>query len=432
MMPLAIRVRALALLCLAASLPLAASDAFAQRVLLSPTPSATTPQSTEAWDVPSASKLWQIPVGFGDLLTLTSGDGRFVVSRPSSTDATVLRVLDSETRAFLDIVTDFQPRRAHPRDLAFFGLSSMQTLPSGAFVGVATRLDLGGLHPFDLCPNRTTHQIDITADGATLLARCDSGELVVADAASGAVRRRTAMPTGSLTMSSTADGAAAYLLADTASAPLELRDTATGALIDSITTPASCISTLTGASSDRTKLVLVCRVTPSAPTPSFGLYLFDTAARRFDSMGGATRVVGISPDNSRLHVADFRSARLGLPATGSLREVDIASASTVWNVPFIGESTVSYAPLAPSLGAAVAGSRVDLTWTLPSHSPAVTRYVLELGSGPGLSNLGTVDLGTTSSFRATGVPSGTYYVRLRGVNYGGTGAASNEVRIDVP
>ncbi|MFN7978690.1 MAG: hypothetical protein U0P30_11165 [Vicinamibacterales bacterium] len=70
MPPVAIRVRALALLCLVAALPLAAADAFAQRVLLSPTPTATTPQRTEAWDVPSASMLWQMPVGFGDLLTL--------------------------------------------------------------------------------------------------------------------------------------------------------------------------------------------------------------------------------------------------------------------------------------------------------------------------------------------------------------------------
>ncbi|MFN7978691.1 MAG: hypothetical protein U0P30_11170 [Vicinamibacterales bacterium] len=362
---------------------------------------------------------------------MTSSDGRFVISRPSSTDATVLRVVDTETRAFLDVVSDFQPRRAHPRDLAFFGLTSMQTLPSGAFVGVATRLDLGGLHAFDLCPNRSTHQVDITADGATLLARCESGELVVAGAVTGAVRRRTVMPAGSQTMSSTADGAAVYLLADTANAPVELRDTTTGAVVDSITAPAGCISTLAGASSDRSKLILVCRVTPSAPTPSFGLYLFDIAARRFDNMGGVTRGVQISPDNTRMHVIDFRPARLGLPATGNLREVDIASGLTTWNVPFIGEVVVSYAPLAPALGAAVAGGRVDLTWTLPLASPAVTRYVLEIGSGPGQANLGTIDLGTTSSFRATGVPAGTYYVRLRGANYGGTGAVSNELRIDV-
>lgn len=295
MLSVAIRVGALALVWLV-SLPLAASDAFAQRVLLSPTPSATTPQSTEAWDVPSASKLWQMPVGFGDQGTVTSSDGRFVVSRPSATDATVLRVVDTETRAFLDIVTDFQPRRAHPRDLAFFGLSSMQTLPSNAFVGAATRLDLGGLHVFDLCPNRTTLQIDLTADGATLLARCDSGEIVVADAITGSVRRRTAMPAGAVSMSSTNDGAAVYLLAATANAPLELRDTVTGAVIDTITAPSACISTLAGASSDRTKLVVSCLVTPSAPTPSFALYLYDVAARRFDAMGGVTRVVGMSPD----------------------------------------------------------------------------------------------------------------------------------------
>ena len=58
--------------------------------------------------------------------------------------------------------------------------------------------------------------------------------------------------------------------------------------------------------------------------------------------------------------------------------------------------------------------------------------MLDVGSASGLSNLGTIEAGSGSTFRATGVPAGTYFVRLRAVNYGGTSAASNELRIDVP
>jgi hypothetical protein len=63
----------------------------------------------------------------------------------------------------------------------------------------------------------------------------------------------------------------------------------------------------------------------------------------------------------------------------------------------------------------------------------VSRYVLEAGSGPGLSNvLSGLDVGPLSSYAASGVPSGTYYVRVRAGNYAGLGAPSNEIVVTVP
>lgn len=429
------RARAVVIQCLAAMLALAAPDAFAQRVLLSPLPSATTAQGTQAWDVATRTLMWQIPVGFGDSGTVVTSDGRFVVSRPSVTDAAVLRVLDTETGAFLDVLTDFRPSIAHPRAVAIFGLSAYQTLPSGSVTGTVTRLDFAGLHTFDLCPNRTARGVRLTLDGATLLARCESGEFVLADSGTGAVTRRVSLPAGALSFSATADGSAVYLLATDADAPLELYDTITGALLDSITTPPFCNSSLAGASNDRTRLKVSCSDRLGVPSnPTRTLYLYDTVARRFDVVGGGSNpgIVGLSPDNATLHVRDFSVGRFGRPPSGYLGEVNLTSSSTTWSLSFIGESAVSYPPLAPSLQSMGTGRQVDLSWTLPGHSPAVTRYVLEIGAAPGQSNLGSIDLGAATSFTAGGVPPGTYYVRLRGVNYGGTGAASNELRIDVP
>jgi len=83
-----------------------------------------------------------------------------------------------------------------------------------------------------------------------------------------------------------------------------------------------------------------------------------------------------------------------------------------------------------SLAALVAGNVITFTWQAPSAS-GVTGYVLEAGSGPGLSNLAVLPLGDTTTFVTPPVPNGSYYVRVRGRNTSGTGPASPEVRVVV-
>ncbi|MCC7179421.1 MAG: fibronectin type III domain-containing protein [Acidobacteria bacterium] len=72
------------------------------------------------------------------------------------------------------------------------------------------------------------------------------------------------------------------------------------------------------------------------------------------------------------------------------------------------------------------GSQVDLRWTAPSGGSAPTDYVIEAGSAPGLADLAVLRVGNVTRF-STQAPPGTYYVRVRGVNAAGVGAASNEV-----
>jgi 5-hydroxyisourate hydrolase-like protein (transthyretin family) len=80
----------------------------------------------------------------------------------------------------------------------------------------------------------------------------------------------------------------------------------------------------------------------------------------------------------------------------------------------------------------VSGNTVTLNWVAPS-SGAPTSYIIEAGSATGLADLATVNTGntnTTASF--SGVPSGTYHVRLRAVNAQGASVVSNERTIVVP
>jgi subtilisin-like proprotein convertase family protein len=91
-------------------------------------------------------------------------------------------------------------------------------------------------------------------------------------------------------------------------------------------------------------------------------------------------------------------------------------------------------PDAPrDLNWSVSGHTVTLSWLPPARGPLSSHYLVEAGTGPNLANFGAFPFsaGSTSVvFEA--VPSGTFTVRVRGINTGGAGPASNEVVVTVP
>jgi hypothetical protein len=75
--------------------------------------------------------------------------------------------------------------------------------------------------------------------------------------------------------------------------------------------------------------------------------------------------------------------------------------------------------------------RVSLFWSGAPGGPEA--YVLHGGSAPAATDVTQADLGDAATrFDATRVPRGTYYLRVRGRNACGVGAASNEVVAVVP
>lgn len=90
-------------------------------------------------------------------------------------------------------------------------------------------------------------------------------------------------------------------------------------------------------------------------------------------------------------------------------------------------------PSAPAmLTAEVAGARVTLRWTAGTGPGLATGFRVEAGAGPGLSNLAIFNTGVTGELVVESVPAGTYYVRVKGTNWGGASDSSNEITVTVP
>ena len=86
-------------------------------------------------------------------------------------------------------------------------------------------------------------------------------------------------------------------------------------------------------------------------------------------------------------------------------------------------------PGAPTLTASVSGNTVVLSWA-PAAGPAALSYFLEAGTATGLSNVFNGNVGNTTQLSAA-APPGTYFVRVRGINAFGTGAASVEQAVSI-
>ncbi len=81
--------------------------------------------------------------------------------------------------------------------------------------------------------------------------------------------------------------------------------------------------------------------------------------------------------------------------------------------------------------AAVSGRTVRLSWT-PGARGIPSRYVVSVGSAPGLADLTVFDVGPRTSVLVAPVPAGRYFVRVQAGNADGLGAASSSATVIVP
>jgi len=145
--------------------------------------------------------------------------------------------------------------------------------------------------------------------------------------------------------------------------------------------------------------------------------------------------VRVSAHTSRAYVL-FGGANSFFPIPMRLLAIDLAAGQLVGDVEV--SSTLGHAcstlnlltaPGPPrNFLASVDGQRVSLVW---ENVGGASHFVLEVGLAPGRTDL-SVALGPDSRASFANVPSGTYYLRLRGGNEFGGGRPSSEIRVAVP
>lgn len=153
--------------------------------------------------------------------------------------------------------------------------------------------------------------------------------------------------------------------------------------------------------------------------------------------------VATSPHTGRLYLARFnlltqcRACGGGtsnvtfeaLDATTYASLAEPVTPPTIFPWEYTCSLTVLSAPGPPrDVAATVNGSDLALRWT---NVGSAAGFVLDVGFASGRTDV-QIHLGPETTFRAEGVPAGTYYLRIRGGNEVGGGRPSREVRVVVP
>lgn len=148
--------------------------------------------------------------------------------------------------------------------------------------------------------------------------------------------------------------------------------------------------------------------------------------------------IGNAPGATTLPVQTTAGTSIGVPiATGGLYYARVRAVNTYGTSGPSPEVSVSVAAPNPrpgppqNLTGSFTGRTVFLSWTAPTTGDPVVSYQLEVGTAPGLANLVVAPVGAATSFSAPGVPDGTFWVRVRGVNAAGLGTPSSDLGLAV-
>jgi hypothetical protein len=161
-----------------------------------------------------------------------------------------------------------------------------------------------------------------------------------------------------------------------------------------------------------------------------GVYSYSAGYK--DTTGGFRTIMAYdcTPSCRRQLFFSTPAGTFGGRATGRTTQDNGRSlANTMYTVANFRSSVPQAAPPdAPtSLTTSASGSSVTLQWTAPTGGSAPTSYTIEAGTGSGRTDLANFSTGSTAtSYSASGVASGVYYVRVRASNAAGSGSASNE------
>ena len=323
----------------------------------------------------------------------------------------------------------FVPRLAHPRRHTLFGTAPFRSV---------ARFDERGFVHWEPCVGFLTAALtlDLSVDGHSLYVSCPNGDLVGLDTESGAeIRRLSAVGSSGLALNAAATEVVVLRSSGGGLFDLMRLDLATGQTLATRQIYSSFAPTV-ASTPDRRRVLLTLSLPIGVNVVSLTMLVDALTLADVRGLASSWRFSGhsvaVSPDG---HEAFVVSRALEGGAAAAWIDIDTGLIRASASVPAGSSLAIGYvpAPLPPVLSPAqVATGTVTLSWALPDVSPMVTGYRAEAGTAPGMANLGVLALGTGESFRASGVPPGRYFVRVRAVNVNGTSGPSNEVVVEVP
>ena len=393
------------------------SPAWAQRVLLAESgPAGTTTSLVDLATGATTSFPTEAPYR-----VLFSADGTVVFWQTYSSVTWRARVLATGLEVALP--ANFRPVAVHPRELALFGILGTSAV---------SRLDSTTMTSWPACDGGSIVEMAVPLDAQSLFVLCQSGTLAVIDAATGLMLRKLPLgPQGSVRGLVLGPDATEFLtLRETGTAPLLTRANATTGVTSATGSwPGVWYGDwLVGSESGNRFVGGSCQYLRGLSCAQF-VVDFQTLALSPGLSVGADEggSLHFPPENLDVVIATRTRVVRADTLSGAVLETVSAPPGITWFV------ALAWPPLPPALDPPQRmGRSVNLTWTLPAHSPDVTGYVLEVGSRAGAADLAAASLGRVTSFAGPDVPPGRYFVRVRAVNANGTSAPSNDVVIDVP
>lgn len=242
---------------------------------------------------------------------------------------------------------------------------------------------------------------------------------------------------GSSVWKTTSDGRRVYFVS--AAGTLSMLDTTTAAVVTSGITPVTDIGR-----PEMMRLDAVTgRVIAFGADDAIHVLGEDLALLGSTAAPATCNNVATSPHTGRLYLARFnllsQCPRCGggtsnvtfeaLDATTYASLASPVTPPTIFPWEYTCSLTVLSAPGPPrDVAATVSGSDLTLGWT---NVGSASGFVLDVGVASGRTDL-QIHVGPDTTFRAAGVPPGTYYLRIRGGNELGGGRPSSEVRVVVP
>ena len=188
---------------------------------------------------------------------------------------------------------------------------------------------------------------------------------------------------------------------------------------------------------------------PNAPSGLYATVSGDTVVFAWQApIGGDPPTSYVLEFGSGTNRSDLASVDTGLPATTytanrvpartyyvrvRARNAAGTSGASIETLVTVFGPCVQRPNRPENLLVAVTGNAVSLSWQAPVGGCAPTGYQIEAGSSAGSRNLANFSTGSTStSYAASNVANGSYFVRVRASGLGGAGDPSNEAQFSVP